>query len=124
PVIEAGNDMAVEPNRVYVIPENATMTISAGRLRLSPRREQEMPPMPIDAFFRSLAQQQQNRAIAVVLSGTGTDGSLGIESVKGEGGITFAQDETSSKYFGMPGSAIRSGSVDFVLSPQEIAKEL
>lgn len=124
PVVEASDDMEVNPNHVYVIPENVTMTISDGRLRLFPRREHANRPMPIDAFFRSLAAHQQNRSIAVVLSGTGTDGSLGLEAIKGEGGITFAQDEGSAKYFGMPGSAIHSGSVDFVLPPLEIAKEL
>src|SRR5205085_6073641 len=81
--------------------------------------------LPIfDTFFRSLALHQQNRAIAVVLSGTGTDGTLGIQAVKGEGGITFAQDDRSSKYFGMPGSAIASGAVDFILAPANIAREL
>lgn len=124
PVVEAQSDMEVRPDHIYVMPENVTLTIQDDRLCLSPRREHEAPPMPIDAFFRSLAENQQNRAIAVVLSGTGTDGSLGLEAVKGEGGITFAQDEGSSKYFGMPDSAIRSGSVDFILSPSEIAKEL
>src|SRR5204863_1645439 len=75
-------------------------------------------------FFRSLASEQQHRSIGVVLSGTGSDGTLGIEAIKGEGGITFAQHESSSKFFGMPRSAIGSGRVDFVLPPEEIAKEL
>src|SRR2546423_1554940 len=73
PVLEAENQMEVEPNHVYVIPENTYMTITDGRLRLSPRNEFESPPMPIDVFFRSLAEDQQNHAIAIVLSGTGTD---------------------------------------------------
>lgn len=124
PVLEAREGLEVEPNHIYVIPENTNMTIQRGCLRLSPRRLHEAPPMPIDLFFRSLASQQQERAIGVVLSGTGSDGSLGLEAIKGESGITFAQDETSAKYFGMPGSAIASGSVDFVMAPEEIAKEL
>ncbi len=124
PVIEVRNDMPVEPDHIYVIPENATMTISAGKLKLSQRKEGELPPMPIDVFFRSLAQEQQNRAIGVVLSGTGTDGTLGLEAIKGEGGITFAQDERTAKYFGMPGSAYASGAVDFVMPPAGIAAEL
>src|SRR5204863_206832 len=122
--LEAKNDTEVEPNHIYVIPENASLTVSAGRLQISPRKEADNPNMPIDLFFRSLAQQQQNRAIGVLLSGTGTDGALGIEAIKGEGGITFAQDEASSKFFGMPSSAIASGAVDFILPPQQIAKEL
>jgi two-component system CheB/CheR fusion protein len=124
PVAEATDHLEVEPNHIYVIPENSTMVIESGRLRLSPRKPNESPPMPIDQFFRSLAKHQQERAIGVVLSGTGSDGTLGVEAIKGEGGITFSQDEHTAKYFGMPASAIGSGAVDFVLSTQEIAMEL
>jgi two-component system CheB/CheR fusion protein len=124
PVIEAKDNVEVAPDHVYVIPANARITISDGRLRVWPRKENELPPMPIDAFFRSLAAEQQDRAIGIVLSGTGTDGTLGIEAIKGEGGITFAQHESSAKYFGMPGSAVNSGSVDFILPPERIAAEL
>ena len=124
PVSEAKDNVEVAPNRVYVIPANARITIQEGRLRVLPRKENELPPMPVDAFFRSLASEQQDRAIGIVLSGTGTDGTLGIEAIKGEGGITFAQHEISAKYYGMPGSAINSGSVDFILTPEGIAAEL
>ena len=124
PVLRAGNEMEVKPDHLYVIPENSTMTIAQGKLRLYPRKEHEAPPMTIDLFFRSLAQEQQTRAIGVVLSGTGCDGTLGIEAIKGEGGITFAQDDRSSKFHDMPGNAIASGSVDFVLPPANIAREL
>src|SRR5579859_7076994 len=124
PVTEAAENLEVEADHIYVIPENTTMSIHNGRLRLSPRKPQESPPMPIDHFFRSLAQEQQERAIGIVLSGTGSDGTLGIEAIKGEGGIIFSQDERTAKYFGMPANAIASGSVDFVLSPTDIAKEL
>jgi two-component system, chemotaxis family, CheB/CheR fusion protein len=124
PVLAARHDIEVLPDQIYVIPENSNLTIAEGKLRLHPRKETEGPPMPIDMFFRSLAQQQQNRAIGIVLSGTGCDGTLGIEAIKGEGGITFAQDDRSSKFYGMPGSAIATGAVDFVLPPDEIAKEL
>jgi two-component system CheB/CheR fusion protein len=124
PVVEAKDGIEVSPNHVYVIPANAGITITHGRLRLSPRKQNESPPMPVDAFFRSLANEQQDRAIGIVLSGTGTDGTLGIEAIKGEGGITFAQHESSAKYYGMPGSAFSSGSVDFMLTPEGIAAEL
>jgi len=124
PVIEAKDNVEVASNHVYVIPANARITLSDGHLRVLPRKENELPPMPVDAFFRSLAIEQQDRAIAIVLSGTGTDGTLGIEAIKGEGGITFAQHESSAKYYGMPGSAISSGSVDFVLPAEGIAAEL
>jgi two-component system CheB/CheR fusion protein len=124
PVVEAKDDVEVLPDQIYVIPANAQITISDGRLRVSPRKETEFPPMPVDAFFRSLAAEQQDRAIGIVLSGTGTDGTLGIEAIKGEGGITFAQHESSAKFYGMPGSAVNSGSVDFMLTPEGIATEL
>jgi len=74
--------------------------------------------------MRSLAQERQSRAIGIVLSGTGADGTLGLEDIKAEGGITFAQAPASAKYDGMPRSAIDSGCVDFVLPPKEIAREL
>src|SRR5262249_18678316 len=75
-------------------------------------------------FFKSLALDRQSGAIGVVLSGTGTDGTLGIEEIKAAGGITFAQEEQSAKYAGMPNSAALSGCVDFVLPPEQIAREL
>ncbi|MFO1498195.1 MAG: CheR family methyltransferase [Verrucomicrobiota bacterium] len=124
PVLRASNDMEVKPDHLFVIPENSNMTIIDGKLRLHPRKEHETPPMPIDLFFRSLAQDKQTSAIGVVLSGTGCDGTLGIEAIKGEGGLTFAQDDLSSKFHDMPGSAIASGSVDFILPPTDIASEL
>src|SRR5258706_3377075 len=100
PVQEVTDNTEVEPDHIYVIPANANLTLAEGRLRLAARKEHESPPMPIDLFFRSLAAEQQDRAVGIVLSGTGTDGTLGIEAIKGEGGITFAQSETSAKYFG------------------------
>jgi two-component system CheB/CheR fusion protein len=124
PVLQAENEMEVQPDRIYVIPENVSMTIADGKLRLHPRKEHEAPPMPIDMFFRSLAEDHQSKAIGVVLSGTGCDGTLGIEAIKGEGGITFAQDDHTSKFYGMPGSAIATGAVDFILPPGKIAEEL
>ncbi len=124
PVLEAKHDVEIQPDCIYVIPENTNLTIAEGKLRLHPRKESDVPPMPIDMFFRSLAQQQQNRGIGIVLSGTGCDGTLGIEAIKGEGGITFAQDDRSSKFYGMPASAIATGAVDFVLPPDQIAQEL
>jgi two-component system, chemotaxis family, CheB/CheR fusion protein len=80
-------------------------------------------PHPVDQFFRSLADEQRHKAIGVVLSGTATDGTIGLDAIKGEGGITFAQDDTA-QHEGMPHSAIASGCVDFVLPPAEIAREI
>jgi two-component system CheB/CheR fusion protein len=123
PVSEVTDGMAVAPNRVYVIPPNTNMIIAGGILKLQPRAKTAGAHRSIDFFLESLAQDQQGRAIGVILSGTATDGSQGLEMVKAEGGITFAQDE-SARYDSMPRSAIAAGCVDFVLSPQKIAKEL
>jgi hypothetical protein len=116
--------MAVQPNHVYVIPPNNDMGILDGVLQLLPRPAAQGPHMPIDYFLRSLAADLGSRAIGVILSGTGSDGTLGVKAIKGEGGITFAQDEESAKYPGMPQSAIASGAVDFILSAGGIAQEL
>jgi two-component system, chemotaxis family, CheB/CheR fusion protein len=122
PVTEVRDEPIVEPNHVYVIPPDRSMIIVRGALQLFPR-EGRGAPHPIDQFFRSLAVEQRHRAIGVVLSGTATDGTLGLGEIKAEGGITFAQDETA-QHEGMPHSAIASGCVDFVLAPAEIAREI
>ncbi len=124
PVHEAAHGMKVEPDNIYIIPPNSTMTIAGGVLQLAPRGEVAIHHLPVDAFFKSLAEDRQSGAIGVVLSGTGSDGTLGLESIKAAGGITFAQDEASAKYAGMPLAAVRSGCVDLVRSPAEIAREL
>jgi two-component system, chemotaxis family, CheB/CheR fusion protein len=122
PVLEVHDEPTVEPNHVYVIPPARSMTIAGQKLELLPR-ESSPVHRPIDQFFRSLAQEQRHRAIGVVLSGTASDGAVGLEAIKSEGGITFAQDETAL-HDGMPHSAIATGCVDFVLSPEQIAKEI
>ena len=124
PVLEAVKGLAVRPDQIYVIPPNTTLTIAQGVLQLTPRGEARGPHLPIDHFFKSLAADRETAAVGVILSGTGTDGTLGLEEIKAAGGITFAQDEQSAKYAGMPQSAIRSGCVDVVLPPPEIAREL
>src|SRR5207302_10770213 len=124
PVREVTDATLVEPNHVYVIPPNVDMIISQGILRLTPRTETRGHHMPIDRFLRSLAEDKGSNAIGVILSGTASDGTLGLAAIKGEGGITFAQDEKSAKYDGMPRSAIAAGCVDFVLPPDRIAEEL
>jgi two-component system CheB/CheR fusion protein len=124
PVHEATHGLAVQPNNVYVIPRNTTMTIAGGVLQLKPRGDTHGPHLPVDAFFRSLAADRQTGAIGVILSGTGSDGTLGLEDIKAAGGISFAQDEESAKFAGMPQSAMHSGCVDVVLPPAGIAEEL
>jgi len=124
PVREIKNGMPIEVNHVYIIPPGTNVSIASGKLMLSRLEDMGLKRMPIDWFFHSLAEEQGNRAIGVILSGTATDGTLGAEAIKAEGGITFAQDEKSAKYDGMPQSAIAAGCVDFVLSPKKIASEL
>ncbi|HWB14611.1 MAG TPA: chemotaxis protein CheB [Pirellulales bacterium] len=123
PVCEATHGIAVEPNHVYVMPPNRDMVISHGLLRLTPRVPTHLPQMPIDTFFRSLARECASSAIGVVLSGTGTDGTLGLRGIREAGGLAFAQDETA-KFNGMPQSAVAAGVVDVVLPPGTIAAEL
>jgi len=124
PIVEAKDRMRVLPDRIHVIPPNTNMGIANGRLSLFPRPSTQGLHLPVDFFFRSLAQDRKGQAIGVVLSGNGSDGTEGVRAIKAEGGITFAQDEQSAKYPGMPGSAAASGCVDFVLPPGGIAGEL
>lgn len=124
PVREVKDGMAIAPDHIYVIPPNTNMVISDGTLHLMPRKESELQHMPIDCFLTSLAEDRKEKAIGVILSGTASDGTLGLKAIKAEGGIAFAQDEKTAKYDSMPRSAIAAGCVDFVLPPEGIAKEL
>ncbi|BCL36232.1 chemotaxis protein CheB [Nostoc sp. MS1] len=124
PVEQAQHEMVVEPNHVYVIPPNALMTISGGKLQLSPRPKIRGQVMSVDTFFFSLAEDQGNQAIAIILSGGDSDGARGLEAIKEAGGITFAQCQETAQVSSMTNTAVASGQVDFVLTPQEIAQEL
>src|SRR2546427_2023851 len=124
PVRQVTDATLVEPKHVYVIPPNVDMIIAQGILRLTARTETRGHHMPIDRFLRSLAEDQGSNAIGVILSGTASDGTLGLAAIKAEGGMTFAQDEQSAKFDGMPQSAIAAGCVDFVLPPDAIGREL
>src|SRR5437870_5701575 len=97
---------------------------SAGRGAAAPRSADRGPHMPIDHFLRSLSEDQGSRAIAIILSGSASDGALGLKAVKAEGGITFAEAPQLAKFDSMPRSAVASGAVDFVLPPKGIAQEL
>ncbi|OUL20911.1 hypothetical protein BV372_32330 [Nostoc sp. T09] len=123
PVHEVRDGMVVEPNQVYVIPPNKSMTISQGVLRLTPRVKTRGQYMTVDTFFFSLAEYG-SRAIAVVLSGGDGDGTRGLQKIKEAGGITFAQCEETAQISSMPNTAAASGYVDFILNPQEIASQL
>jgi two-component system, chemotaxis family, CheB/CheR fusion protein len=123
PVREITNDEVVQANHVYVIPPDTNLSIVGGVLKIRARERSRVPQRSIDAFFESLALDQRERAVGVVLSGTANDGTIGLEAIKAEGGITFAQDD-SAKHDSMPRSAIAAGCVDLVLSPADIAREL
>lgn len=122
-VLEVRSGVSIEPNTVYIIPANTTITVKGTVLELETRSDHGLP-MPIDKFFKSLAEAHQDNAICVVLSGTGSDGMLGLEEIKATGGITFAQNIESAKNSSMPESAIHSGCVDFILTPEEIANKI
>jgi len=125
PVSEAADGSLLEANHVYVIPANADMTLAAsGAVNLAPRTQTPGSHMPIDRFLRSLAEHRGSKAIGVILSGTGSDGSAGIEAIKGADGVTFAQDPGSAKFPAMPKAAIATGCVDFILPPEGIVAEL
>jgi len=123
-VQEAREELVVEPNHIYVIPPNVDLEIKNSTLHLVSRSKEDHHRLPIDHFFRSLAEDQGSHAIGVILSGTASDGVLGLKAIKAQGGITFAQEEKTAKYDGMPHSAIAAGTVDFVLAPAKIAAEL
>src|ERR1043165_2339676 len=122
PVIEIADDIKVQADHIYIIPSNKMMIANDGMLQLTPRpaKGKNERNMPIDLFFTSLAEVHQSHAIGVVLSGTATDGTLGLKAIKDHGGITFAQDEESAAYEGMPHSAVQAGVVDFILPPGKI----
>jgi chemotaxis methyl-accepting protein methylase/signal transduction histidine kinase/chemotaxis response regulator CheB len=123
PVSQAADGAVVEPDHVYVIPPNADIAILHGRLVLSPRPE-DKPHLPVDFFLRALAAERGSHAIGVILSGTASDGTLGLKAIKAADGITFAQDPGTAKYGGMPRSAVDAGVVDFCVSIPDLAQEL
>ena len=118
PVQEVNADIPVKPNHVYVIAPGVSLTMSDGHLRAEERAEGRH--LPIDYFLRSLASDNTSKAIGIILSGTASDGTLGLKAVKAEGGVTFAQEPSSAKFDGMPRSAIAAGVVDFVLAPRRL----
>ncbi|MBN1247650.1 MAG: PAS domain S-box protein [Anaerolineae bacterium] len=124
PVTQAEDGIVVEPNHVYTIPPNAELALVHGRLRLLPLPAERGARQPIDTFFRSLAADRQTEAIGVVLSGAGSDGTLGLREIKDAGGLTLAQDPDVAAYGAMPRSAIRAGVADYVLPPADMVAQL
>lgn len=122
-VLQAENGMEIKPDTVYLIPPKHNMTLKDGRLYLT-EFIHGMLNHPIDVFFVSLAKEQKERAIAVVMSGTGSDGTSGIKAVKENGGLVIVQNPDTAKFDGMPKSVINTGLADFILSPDEIVDEI
>jgi two-component system CheB/CheR fusion protein len=124
PVEVATDGLIVRPNHVYAMPAGIDLTVRDGMLKLEPRVDTAGRHLPIDHFFRSLAEAQGERAVAVILSGMGNDGAAGLKAIKEHGGATFAQSERSAQHPSMPGAAVESGFVDLVGTPRNIALEL
>ena len=122
-VVEISDGIVAQEDTVYICPPNNDVIVSGGRLRLmEPSQDPAGPKPSVDRFLQSLAETVGDRAIGVILSGTGSDGSKGIRAVRAAGGITVAQTEASAKYNGMPLSAMETGCVDLILSASEIGK--
>jgi two-component system CheB/CheR fusion protein len=124
PVSEAQDQVKVAPNHVYVIPPNRDMAIFHGVLQLNVPDQPRGQRMPIDAFLRSLAEDQGEQAIGIILSGTGTDGTLGLRAILGAGGVSLVQEPASAKYDGMPNSAINAGYATHVLPVEKMPEAL
>jgi two-component system CheB/CheR fusion protein len=123
-VLEAEDGMVVRPNGVYIIPPNRDMAFAGGALHLSEPAMPRGQRLPIDHLFRSLALDQTAHAIGVVLSGSGSDGTLGLRAIKGEGGMVMVQTPETAGQDGMPRSALSTGLVDFELPPQDMPARL
>ncbi|MEJ8852295.1 CheR family methyltransferase [Variovorax rhizosphaerae] len=124
PVVQVDRTLAIQIDHVYVIAPALDLVMEDGKLVVETQERQRGRPVAIDLFFRTLAQAHQERAIAVVLSGTGSDGAMGLGEVKAQGGVSIAQAPTEAEYSGMPLAAISTGRVDFVLPTVEIAAKL
>ncbi|MGZ5013058.1 MAG: chemotaxis protein CheB [Methylobacter sp.] len=123
-VVQITNGMLVEPNRIYVIPPNKSLSIFNRKLQLTDLEFPRSSHLPIDLFLRSLTQDQGDKAIGIILSGTGSDGSLGLTEIKAANGLVMVQDEASAQYNGMPKNAINTGVVDYILPPGEMPAQL
>lgn len=124
PVRDVVDGAKLEANRVYVAPPGRYLALQAGVLKVEQTIARGHPPLPIDSFFRSLARDRGDLAAGIVLSGTGTDGTLGLQAIRAEAGLTLAQDPATAEFDGMPRSAIASGVVDFALAPAQMPERL
>ena len=123
-VCEARDDMPVKQNAVYIIPPGKNLSLLNGTIQLMDTTEEHGLRLPIDYFFRSLAKDQKEKSVGIILSGMGTDGTLGMRAIQEVGGMTIVQDPKSAKFDSMPRSAIKNGLVDFVLTPQNMPEAL
>jgi two-component system CheB/CheR fusion protein len=123
-VFEAENNSTMQKNCIYVIPNNKLITIENDKLCLEEKKQNQAPNNAIDIFLYSLAKNKGNKAIAIILSGTGTDGTRGIESIKNNGGMVIVQDPNTAKFNGMPNSAIQLGITDHILPPAQMPEEI
>jgi two-component system CheB/CheR fusion protein len=123
-VFEAANNTTIQKNTIYVIPNNKLITIENNRLILEAKKNTQAPNNAIDTFLYSLASDKKEEAIAIILSGTGTDGTKGIEVVKSRGGLVIVQDPATAKFNGMPNSAIQLGITDLILPPARMPEEI
>ncbi|MEO7292945.1 MAG: chemotaxis protein CheB, partial [Ginsengibacter sp.] len=117
-VKEAGNNMPVESNKIYVIPHDKFMTVSGNRFCLTNKDKMKGPHLTINTFFNSMAADYGKKAIGVILSGMGSDGSEGIKTIKNAGGMVIARNPETSEFPSMPSHAIKTGVVDFILDPE------
>jgi len=124
PVLRAEDGMLVQPNHVYLIPPKKNLTIFHGKLLLTEQEHSKGINLPIDVFLRSLAEDQGEKAVAIILSGTGSDGMRGVRAIKEYGGMVMVQDEESAKFDGMPRAAVSTGLSDFILPPEKMPRQL
>jgi two-component system CheB/CheR fusion protein len=124
PLHTAEDGRSIEPDSAYFIPPNTDLEIQGGKLHLLPPARLKRQRHPIDSFLHSLAEDQGEKAICIILSGSGTDGSLGLKTIKDQGGLVMVQDEKSAQYAGMPSSAMATGLVDLSLRIEELPAKL
>ncbi|WP_413691474.1 chemotaxis protein CheB [Psychromonas sp. KJ10-2] len=124
PIFEVSDSITIEANAIYLMPPRKNMLITEGKLLLSDQMPDRLPHLSIDVFLRSLAEDQQHKAIGIILSGTGTDGTRGIRAMKEAGGLVVVQKPDSAKFDGMPTNAYQTGLADMVLLPSEMGKSL
>ena len=120
PVLHATDSLLVEPNTLYLIPPRKSMMIAEGKLLLVDQMPNSGLNFPIDIFFRALAEDQHHRSVGIVLSGTGSDGSRGLQAIKEVGGLVMIQEPTSAKFDGMPYSAVKTGLADVIADAPDL----